>query len=194
MDIQVLRDILVKLFPDAQSDLAEPFHEDGLWTLNIWLNAYALSIEWSEDRKFGITSAGRSVYGEGVHITVPSLVEAADLCITLLHYRFETLPNLIDMRTEQGVTQAHIAALIGKGQSFVSKLEKKPTSELSLKQFGDYVTALGGEPIIGAKFRDKVVDLDPLQEHAAKRPVKSSEKSTSKKDSKNPRGRELQPA
>jgi transcriptional regulator with XRE-family HTH domain len=53
---------------------------------------------------------------------------------------------LVESRTKAGVTQTELAALLGKPQSYVSKIESGERG-IDVVEFVDYVKAIGADPV-----------------------------------------------
>jgi transcriptional regulator with XRE-family HTH domain len=70
------------------------------------------------------------------------------------------LPTLKDLRTERGVTQAHLASRLGIHQTALSRLESR--TGVSVSMLKSVVEALGGKLEITAAFPDAAISLDKL--------------------------------
>jgi transcriptional regulator with XRE-family HTH domain len=70
------------------------------------------------------------------------------------------LPTLKDLRTERGITQAHLASRLGIHQAALSRLEGR--SDVSVSMLKSFVEALGGKLQIAAVFPNAAVSLDKL--------------------------------
>jgi transcriptional regulator with XRE-family HTH domain len=66
---------------------------------------------------------------------------------------------LHELRRARELSQEHVAAAMGQGQSAISRLERR--SEMYISTLRRYVHALGGELEIIARFPDGSVRLDP---------------------------------
>ena len=62
-----------------------------------------------------------------------------------------------DLRTERGVTQAHLASRLAIHQTALSRLESRP--DVSVSMLKSFVEALGGKLEIAAVFRDSSIHL-----------------------------------
>lgn len=67
--------------------------------------------------------------------------------------------RLAELRTTLGVTQAELAAMIGKTQSAISQIENGEIG-LSLGMLKSIVCQLGGELEVAAVFEDERVPID----------------------------------
>ena len=70
------------------------------------------------------------------------------------------LPTLKELRTERGVTQAHLASRLGIHQTALSRLEGR--TDVSVSMLKSFVEALGGKLHVSAVFPDVAIILDKL--------------------------------
>ena len=161
-DITKLKEHLGRLYPGAGTDLTEPLHEDGFWWLYVEHDRKQLSIRWSIDGTFGISSEAGDSFGEGPDELLRSFDEARKRLDLLLATDERTSPPrgvlLRRLREKCGLTQQALAELLGIRQASVSGFERR--SDVQVSTLERVLDALGGKLEIFAVFPDGRYRMD----------------------------------
>lgn len=64
-EIEKLQIVLIKKFPQAYITLDKPLVENGVWSMDIFINDKHISVAWKHGKGFGLVYKDDHGYGEG---------------------------------------------------------------------------------------------------------------------------------
>lgn len=146
--LDVLAGRLRARFPDAQSTIDEALDaRKGVSFLDLLLGDQRVSVAWSPQRGFGISSRPDVAYGEGPDELFESVEDAVQRIVGLLLSSTKTSPpvpaDLAELRQRLGFSQVALAKRMRVQQASISKLERRPDVLLSTLQ--TYLGAMGAK-------------------------------------------------
>lgn len=154
--IQKLQRFLLAAFSDAKVTLDEPFHADGVWSMNVFLPDYHVAIVWQVGKGFGVVSDDEHGYGEGAHEVFEDLDQALPRIVKLLTCKLTSVPprqvGLKELREERGLSQEELGKRLGKRQASVSRTESR--SDFHVSTLREFAKALGAMLVVKMVFPD----------------------------------------
>ncbi|MGL4550742.1 MAG: helix-turn-helix domain-containing protein [Gemmataceae bacterium] len=151
--IEIIRDEILAAVPEARAELDPPGRADLPWFLDLYLDAYNVTVEWRPGLGFGVTSDDKHGLGEGPDEFRASLYQTVGRVLSLLATRGRTSPQgvrLRDLRRMRGLSQREVGSRMGVGQGEVSKIEGR--SDLRVSTLREMAEAMGGRLIIKMDF------------------------------------------
>ena len=154
--LDVLAHRLRARFPDIQTGLDAALHPDrGISVLDLLLGDQWITVAWSPQRGFGVSSRQDVGFGEGPDEVFESVEDAAQRIVGLLLSHTNTSPpapaNLAEVRQRLGFSQVALAKRMKVQQASISKLERRPDALLSTLQA--YLSAMGANFQLVARTR-----------------------------------------
>lgn len=151
-----LSDRILARFPDIQTGLDEALHPDrGVSILDLLLGDQRVTVAWSPQRGFGVSSRHDIGFGEGPDEVFESVDDAAPRIVGLLLSHTNTSPpapaDLAEVRQRLGFSQVALAKRMKVQQASISKLERRPDALLSTLQA--YLAAMGANFQLVARTR-----------------------------------------
>ena len=146
--LQVLSDRIRARFPAVESAIDAALDaERGVSILDLLLDDQRVTVGWSSQRGFGVSSRNDIEYGEGPDEIFDSVEDAAARIVALLLSHTHTAPpapaGLAELRQRLGFTQVALAKRMGVKQASISKLERREDTRLST--LGAYMKAMGSK-------------------------------------------------
>lgn len=162
--IEVMRNALACMFPQAETTVLKPRHANGFWSMDVRTpEGYHLVIDWCADSGFGVTSDPEHGYGEPADEHYKEFGPALMRSIKLIKNTAETVPpyavRIKELRQKLKLSQEEVARRMGVNQAAVSKLEAREDTHVGTLQ--NYIRALGGRLVMRAAFDelDKEIEL-----------------------------------
>lgn len=175
-EVERLRDLLQKRFPDGSYKLLKPRVETGGWFLDVDLQAYSLTIEWRPGRGFGLSTPteGDAFLGpDEVYEDAGAAYERAKaLLLSQTPTRPQVRTTLPELRATRRVSQAELASRLSINQGACSRMERR--SDMLVGTLRNVVTALGGELYLVARFPDETVYIEMESADAPSKPADSA--------------------
>jgi transcriptional regulator with XRE-family HTH domain len=168
--IEQLRDQIRQDHPRALVELTPPLHRGGVWSLDIDLAERKLSIEWSKETGFGVSSISSDNFGERPDEAFESVSQVRGRINELLKSGKRTVPpysiSLGRLRERCGITQQELARRLGVRQASVSGMERR--DDIQLSTLRRILEALGGTLNIFGLFPDARYQIELLASDADK--------------------------
>lgn len=162
--IEQLRDQIRQDHPHALVELTPPLHRGGVWSLDIDLDDMKLSIEWSKETGFGVSSISPDNFGERPDEAFESTSQVRARINELLKTGKRTVPpysiSLSRLRERCGITQQELARRLGIRQASVSGMERR--DDIQLSTLRRILEALGGKLSIFGLFPDAQYQIELL--------------------------------
>lgn len=119
-----------------------------------------VSVEWTRQRGFAIQD-GRDTISDTPSIIVSSPDEAVRQALGILGAgsTSQRARSLAEIRLLCGISQSAMAKLMGVSQASISQLESRKNP--SVESLGGYVSALGGELLLTARFPNWETTIGP---------------------------------
>jgi len=160
-EIRNMQRFLTRAFPSARITVDEPLSKDGVWSLDIFLSDYHLSVAWQKGKGFGIVSSNTHGYGEGAHEVYDDLENALPRIVELVANQRPTVPpesvRLKQLREQRGLSQEEIARRLGSKQASVSRTEAR--TDFLLSTLKKHAEALGAKLVVKMVFPDAEMEL-----------------------------------
>lgn len=155
-----LEDLVARIrerFPAVMATIDEAASpERGVSHLDLLLGDHCVSVAWSSERGFGLSSRSDIAYGEGPDETHSTIEQTVRRVERLLLSHTNTAPpaptHLAEVRQRLGFSQVALAKRMKIQQASISKLERR--SDARLSTLSDYLSAMGAavQLIVRTKF------------------------------------------
>ncbi len=166
-----LAEQLQERIPGVDVKLHAPSGKGKVWWIDATLRGHSVTIEWSKEGGFGISTPTEDDYGSAANEVYADADEAIARTAQLLKSgkkaRARREMHLQALREHRNVSQETLAKLMELSQASISKTERRGDMLLSTLQ--SFIEALGGELRISAKFPKETIELDLLRGDGRKR-------------------------
>jgi DNA-binding Xre family transcriptional regulator len=156
--IKMLRDDLIKRFPDMDAQIDAAADATGLWQLDLRPRGGSpwVVVEWKPDTGFGVSTPGVDDYGTKPDELYPNAKAAYNRVVELVVSGGHTAPpavvRLAELRRIRNLSQAELAARAGVGQAAIARIENR--QNILVSTLHRVVAAMGGTLSIRIEFPD----------------------------------------
>jgi transcriptional regulator with XRE-family HTH domain len=137
----------------VEASFDEPCQEDGVWWVELRIDAFETSVSWSREGAFGIYVLSPEFGGKPDEVYAHSELASTRLLQLAAQWRADakTHPlNLRELRHLVGQPQTEVAQRLGTDQAGISRLERR--GDVKLSTLARYMRAMGGEIDIRVRF------------------------------------------